>query len=101
MKHHTHSHNLRFFWSPATAVFPNRNTQQMRTRIDKIKNLPSIAEYIYTLNRLWPQFYQQGLAERAFEEQEEKPLDYNILERITYFIQRLQDMNKYVPTLIH
>ena len=97
MKHHARNHNLRFFWSPATAVLPSRNTQQLRTRLDKIKIVPTIAEYIYTLNRLWPQFYQQGLEEHAFEEQEEEPLDYDILERLAYFIQQLQNVNKYVP----
>ncbi|KAG2223806.1 hypothetical protein INT45_001940 [Circinella minor] len=93
MKHHARVHNLRFFWSPASVVFPRRNLQQLRTRLDKIKIIPTIADYLHTLNRLWPQFYKQGLAESAFEEEDEDPLTYNILGQLAYLIQQLQHVN--------
>ncbi|KAI9271657.1 hypothetical protein BDA99DRAFT_301296 [Phascolomyces articulosus] len=94
MKHHCRTNKLRFLWSPGHAVFPHRTLQQLRARIDKIKVMPAISEYIFTLNRLWSNFYEQGIEDGAFEREAEEIVNYNILARLSYLIQRLQDVNE-------
>ncbi|KAI9498215.1 hypothetical protein BDB00DRAFT_503846 [Zychaea mexicana] len=93
MKHHAKYHRHRFYWTVASSVIPPRTPQQMRHRFNKIRVLPAILEYILTLETLWPKLYLEGLDEGVYPEEPNDSVNYDILGQLSYFIQRLQDVN--------
>ncbi|KAI8142600.1 hypothetical protein BJV82DRAFT_615423 [Fennellomyces sp. T-0311] len=90
MKHHAYTNNMRFLWNPATQLFPGRNIAACRNRVSKLQLIPAIAEYVHRLSALWPHLHEQGLEEGAFMDEGKDPSNYDLLARLTFFIQQLQ-----------
>lgn len=85
------SKKIRFLWTAAKKVLPDRDLNACRNRLMKLRENPKTADTAYRLELLWQRIYSRGIATGELKDDNTfDNVNFDILGHLTYFIQQMQ-----------